>query len=75
MSRLTPLSWQELIRGLKRFGFEGPLSGGKHFYMIRGLVRLTIPNPHKSVISVDLLTRILKQANISREEWQQQIKK
>jgi predicted RNA binding protein YcfA (HicA-like mRNA interferase family) len=29
---------------------------------------LTIPNPHKDRISVALLQRILKQANIPREE-------
>jgi len=34
----------------------------------RGLV-LTIPNPHRQVIEVDLLQRILRRANISREEW------
>ena len=31
--------------------------------------RLTLPNPHKTSISVDLLVRILKQAGITREEW------
>jgi len=30
---------------------------------------LKIPNPHSRDISVDLLTKILKQANISRSEW------
>jgi predicted RNA binding protein YcfA (HicA-like mRNA interferase family) len=71
MARLAPVSWQELIHGLRRFGFEGTFSGGKHHYMIRGSIRLTIPNPHKSIISVDLLARLLKQADISREEWLQ----
>jgi hypothetical protein len=27
------------------------------------------PNPHKQNIGVDLLTRILRQAGITREEW------
>jgi hypothetical protein len=35
----------------------------------KGDLVLTIPNPHKGTIGVDLLTRILKQARISREEW------
>jgi hypothetical protein len=30
---------------------------------------LKIPNPHARGISVDLLKKILKQANISRSEW------
>jgi len=54
---------------LKDFGFEGPFSGGKHPYMIKGDLVLTIPNPHKKEISVDLLSRILKQADIKRQEW------
>ena len=34
-----------------------------------GLPPLKIPNPHSRDISVDLLKKILKQANISRSEW------
>jgi hypothetical protein len=54
---------------LKRFKFEGPCCGGKHPYMVKGDLVLTIPNPHKKEISVDLLVRILKQANIEKKEW------
>jgi len=54
---------------LKDFGFEGPFSGGRHPYMIKGNLVLTIPNPHKKEISIDLLIRILKQAEIKRKEW------
>jgi hypothetical protein len=32
--------------------------------------RLRIPNPRQSDIGVNLLTRILKQAGISKEEWE-----
>lgn len=69
MSKLTPISRIEFIKKLRAFGFEGPYSGGKHLYMIKGNLRLTIPNPHKQEISTDLLSRLLKQAGISREEW------
>jgi len=37
--------------------------------MVKGDLVLTIPNPHRLEISVDLLVRILRQAGISREEW------
>ena len=30
---------------------------------------LTIPNPHRQEIDVDLLRRILRGADISRQEW------
>ena len=69
MSRLAPVSRQEFISLLKELGFNGPHSGGKHQYMIRGSLRLTVPNPHKKEIGIDLLSRLLKQANISRDEW------
>ena len=58
-----------LIKRLRKLGFEGPFQGGRHQYMIRGERRLTLPNPHKKEIQVDLLSRILRQADISREEW------
>ena len=69
MSKLNPISHKELLKKLKRFNFEGPFSGGKHLYMIKGNLRLTISNPHRKEIGVDLLIRILNQAGISREEW------
>ncbi len=64
-----PISWKQLVKRLKDFGFEGPFSGGKHPYMIKGDVVLTLPNPQKNEISADLLIRILKQAEIKRNEW------
>jgi predicted RNA binding protein YcfA (HicA-like mRNA interferase family) len=69
VAKLSPVSWLHLVKKLKRFDFEGPFRGGKHPYMVKGDLVLTIPNPHKKEISVDLLVRILKQADISKEEW------
>jgi predicted RNA binding protein YcfA (HicA-like mRNA interferase family) len=59
-----------LIRTLKGAGFEGPHAGGKHEFMVKGNLRLTLPNPHQGEISKDLLSRILKQAGISRGDWE-----
>jgi hypothetical protein len=39
--------------------------------MIKGDVTLTLPNPHRGDISRELLARILRQAGISRKEWEQ----
>jgi predicted RNA binding protein YcfA (HicA-like mRNA interferase family) len=69
LPKLKPISHNELLRGIRSFGFEGPFSGGKHLYMVNGNLRLTIPNPHREKIGVDLLLRILRQAGIAREEW------
>ena len=69
LTKLKPVSLRNLIKRLKELGFEGPYQGGRHPYMVKEGLVLTIPNPHKKSIGVDLLSRILKQANITREEW------
>lgn len=69
MPKLGPLSWRELVRKLRAFGFDSPFSGGKHLYMTKSNLVLTIPNPHGKDIGPDLLQRLLKQAGLSRKEW------
>jgi predicted RNA binding protein YcfA (HicA-like mRNA interferase family) len=69
VAKLSPVSWSNLVKKLKKFGFEGPFRGGKHPYMVKGDLVLTIPNPHRRGIGVDLLIRILRQANIDKDDW------
>lgn len=69
MPRLSPVKWRELVRRLRALGFEGPYQGGKHPYMLKDDLVLTIPNPHREDIGIDLLSRLLAQAGISRQEW------
>jgi predicted RNA binding protein YcfA (HicA-like mRNA interferase family) len=69
MPSLKPVSRRELVGKLKRLGFEGPFPGGKHEWMRRGTLRVTIPNPHRGAIDPALIRRILRQAEISVEEW------
>ena len=45
MPSLHPVSRLELIRKLKGLGFEGPFPGGKHQWMRRSGLRVTIPIP------------------------------
>jgi len=66
-----PISRKDLVRYLRKMGFDGPYSGGKHQFMIKGDLTLTIPNPHKGDIGRELLARILQQAGISRKKWEQ----
>jgi predicted RNA binding protein YcfA (HicA-like mRNA interferase family) len=70
MPKLSPVKWSELVKRLRALGFEGPFAGGKHPYMVRGGLVLRIPNPHRREIGPDLLARILRQAGVSRREWQ-----
>ncbi|MBW1676866.1 MAG: type II toxin-antitoxin system HicA family toxin [Deltaproteobacteria bacterium] len=59
----------ELIRKLRKLGFAGPFPGGKHSYMKRGTYRQIIPNPHGKEISSELVKAIMRQANISADDW------
>ena len=69
-NRLLPVSRKELIRRLSKIGFSGPYVGSGHEYMIKGITRVKLPNPHRGKdVSVDLLARILRDTGISREEW------
>ena len=70
MPGLAPISRRNLLRRLKRLSFDGPYSGGRHQFMVRGDVRLILPNPHQQDISASLLARLLNQASITREEWE-----
>jgi len=70
MGQLLPLSRPELIRRLKSISFQGPYSGGRHEFMLRGIRRIILLNPHRGDIGSDLLARILRQAGITREEWE-----
>jgi hypothetical protein len=70
MPPFGPISRRDLVRGLRLAGFDGPYSGGKHSFMLKGNLALTLPNPHHGSIGRELLARILKQAGLSREEWE-----
>jgi predicted RNA binding protein YcfA (HicA-like mRNA interferase family) len=70
MPPFGPISRRGLIRALRRAGFEGPYTGGKHSFMIKDDVTLTVPNPHQGDIGRELLARILRQAGLSRSEWE-----
>ncbi len=69
MGRLIPVSRGDLITRMKDLGFEGPYTGGRHQFMLKGHKRIILPNLHRGFISVDLLSRILKQMGISRNMW------
>jgi predicted RNA binding protein YcfA (HicA-like mRNA interferase family) len=70
MPSFGPIKRADLIRALRDAGFAGPYAGGKHQFMVRDELRLVIPNPHAGEIGRDLLARLLRQAGISREEWE-----
>jgi len=70
MPTFGPIKQKDLIYYLRQLGFDGPFSGGKHQFMLKENLSITIPNPHKSDIGQELLSRILKQANVKKDEWE-----
>ena len=38
--------------------------------MVRGDIVLTIPNPHRAEIGLDLLRVVLREAGVTRREWE-----
>jgi predicted RNA binding protein YcfA (HicA-like mRNA interferase family) len=70
---VTPLpratSRYDLIKRLRKLGWQGPRSGGKHQFMVKGSAKLRIPNPHSKDIGRSLLGELLRQAGITADEW------
>jgi hypothetical protein len=70
MPAFGPVSRRELIAARRRLGFQGPFSGGRHQFMQRGNVSVTLPNPHQADIGRELLARTLRQAGVAHEDWE-----
>lgn len=71
MPKFGPVKRKDLIHYLKQLGFSGPYAGGKHQFVLKKNISLRLPNPHQNDIGKELLTKILKQADISKSDWEQ----
>ena len=71
MPRVGPVSRAELIRRFRASGFEGPHSGGKHQFVVRGERRVRIPNPHREDDGAVLVRLVLREAGVSPAEWEE----
>jgi hypothetical protein len=47
MPAFGPTSRKDLIRYLKKLGFEGPYKGKKHDFMVKGDLTPRVPDPHR----------------------------
>jgi predicted RNA binding protein YcfA (HicA-like mRNA interferase family) len=54
-----PIKHREMLRRLRALGWDGPYQKGKHPFMVKGEMRLTIPNPHHGDIDWSLMKSIL----------------
>ncbi|TAK35636.1 MAG: type II toxin-antitoxin system HicA family toxin [Chloroflexota bacterium] len=70
MPAFGPIKRRDLIRCFRQLGFEGPEPGARHQIMLKGSIRVRIPNPHEGDISPRLLSLLLGEAGVSRDEWE-----
>lgn len=63
------ISRKEIIKKFRVLGFSGPHSGKKHQFMKKGPLKVRIPNPHGGDVSTELVKRIIKQADITDNQW------
>ena len=66
---VASLTRKELVRKFRALGFVGPFSGGKHQFMVKGSLKIRIPNPHAGDVDVSLVKEILRQAGIAAKDW------
>ena len=73
MSQWRPCKRREFIRRLKKLGFDGPLSGTRHQFMVYQEQRLAIPsNPEYSVPQLRIMLREMIEIvgrEVSADEW------
>jgi len=73
MSRWTPCKRRDFIRRLRVLGFDGPLAGTRHSFMIYGNHRLAIPsNTEYSVKEVRMMlaeVEVILGRSFSADEW------
>lgn len=73
MAAWRPLKRREFVRKLRELGFDGPLSGTRHQFMVLGNHRQTIPsNSEFSMPQVRMLLRQVEsilERKIDLEEW------
>ena len=73
MSRWTPCKRRDFIRRLRALGFDGPLAGTRHSFMIYASHRLAIPS--NTEYSVDKVRMMLAEVEaiigrpLTAAEW------
>jgi predicted RNA binding protein YcfA (HicA-like mRNA interferase family) len=72
MPKLTPLKANEVMRKLRVLGYDGPIPGGRHVHMVHHGRKKVIPIPThgNKDIGVGLLRKIIRDAGVTVEEWQ-----
>ncbi|HOG15480.1 MAG TPA: type II toxin-antitoxin system HicA family toxin [Candidatus Absconditabacterales bacterium] len=68
MPKVTPINARELVKKLRKLGFEGPYVGGKHMFMMKDGYRVPFPNHGGKDISRGVVNCIIEYIGISVDE-------
>ena len=72
MNRLPRVTGQEVVRALSRGGFQIARRRGSHWILKHHDGRMTVVPVHEGdVIGPGLMTKILREADLTREEFSQ----
>jgi hypothetical protein len=71
MPRFGPIKRRALVQSLRQLGFRGPFAGEKHQFMVKGGLRVRIPNLHRKDMGKNLLGEICREAGIEISAWEE----
>lgn len=69
MRRLPSLSWQQVTKALEQAGFVFDRQKGSHMVYYQPETNHTVVVPRHRVIKAGTLREILREANLTREEF------
>ena len=70
MSRILPLPAKKVVKALEKIGFQPVRQKGSHLFLEHSDGRATIIPVHSTKnLKIGLINKILKDAEVSREEW------
>jgi predicted RNA binding protein YcfA (HicA-like mRNA interferase family) len=72
LSKLPLLSWREIVKALKKAGFQPVRQKGSHIILVKG--EHIVPVPKHAQIKRGLLLEIIAEAGLTKEEFQKLIK-
>ncbi len=70
MSRLPVLSWQQVTRALRKAGFRLDRQKGSHMVHYHIQTNRTVVVPRHRAIKAGTLREILREADLTRDEFQ-----
>lgn len=69
MPKLIPLKASEVIRKLKKLGFQWPIHWWRHSHMVKGNITIPVPLHWNKDLKVGLISMMINEIGISRDEW------